>query len=81
MLFAANSAVQELSEPLREVYELAVIAGIEPADIAQMLGKKAETVRAYLSDARKQVKVRANERLADLMLYEPQEYRGEKWSQ
>ena len=76
MLCAANSAVQELSEPLREVYELAVIARIEPTDIARMLEKKPETVRAYLSTARKQVKARAIELLA--VLREPQQYYEEK---
>lgn len=76
MLCAANSAVQELSEPLREVYELAVIALIEPTDIARMLEKKPVTVRAYLSTARKQVKARANELLA--VLSEPQQYCEEK---
>jgi RNA polymerase sigma factor (sigma-70 family) len=78
MLCAANQAVEELSEPHREVYELAVIAGMEPADIAQMLEKKPGTVRAYLSKAREQVSTRAGELLAELELHERQKYRGEK---
>jgi RNA polymerase sigma factor (sigma-70 family) len=78
MLCAANLAVQELSEPQREVYELAVIAGMEPTDIAKMLEKKPGTVRAYLSTARKRVSARANELLAELELREQQKHGGEK---
>jgi RNA polymerase sigma factor (sigma-70 family) len=74
LLDAANRAVQELSEPLREIYELADIGRIEPADIAEMLQKKPATVRAYLSKAREQVRKRAYELLAD------PENREEKWS-
>jgi RNA polymerase sigma factor (sigma-70 family) len=78
MLCAANQAVEELSGPHREVYELAVIAGMEPADIAQMLEKKPGTVRAYLSVAREQVNTRANELLAELELHERPKHCGEK---
>jgi len=78
MLCAANRAIEELSEPHREVYELAVIAGMEPADIAQMLEKKPGTVRAYLSKAKEQVNARANELLAELELRERQKHCGEK---
>ena len=45
MLCPADHAIQELSAPDRAVYELAVIAWMEPADIAQMLDKKPGTVR------------------------------------
>lgn len=71
MLQAANNAVQELTEHHREVYELAVYARVEPTEIAKMLKKRAETVRAYLSEARKQVGERAHELLAELELREP----------
>lgn len=78
MLRAANQAVEELSGPHREVYELAVIAGMEPIDIAQMLEKKPGTVRAYLSMAREQVNTRASELLAELELHERPKHVGEK---
>jgi RNA polymerase sigma factor (sigma-70 family) len=78
MLRAANQAIEELSEPLREVFELAVIGELEPSDIALMLEKKSGTVRAYLSMARKQVKARADVLLAELELREQQKHCGEK---
>jgi RNA polymerase sigma factor (sigma-70 family) len=68
MLQAANSAVQELSEPHRAVYELAVYAQVEPKVIAETLNKNPATVRAYLSEARKHVEERAHELLAALEL-------------
>lgn len=70
MLRAANRAIRELSKHHRDIYELAVYAGIEPSEIAKMLQKKPGTVRAYLCQARKQVKKRAHQLLAELELGE-----------
>jgi RNA polymerase sigma factor (sigma-70 family) len=74
LLDAANMAVRELREPLREIYELADIGRIEPADIAEMLQINPGTVRASLCRAREQVRKRAYELLASPADYE------EKWS-
>ncbi|RKS70673.1 RNA polymerase sigma factor (sigma-70 family) [Actinomadura pelletieri DSM 43383] len=63
MLEAATQAFDELPGHLREVYELAVFAQLEPAEIAQTLGKRPATVRSHLSNARGQVQRRAEELL------------------
>jgi len=80
MLKAANLAVEQLSQHLRDVYELAVIAELSPAEIAKLLGKEPGTVRVYLSMARRQVRERADELLAELEQQRAQKYNGEKRS-
>ncbi len=65
MLRAANEALRGLPEYLREVYELTVFARLESAEIARLLDKSPVTVRAHLSNARKEIGRRVEKFLTD----------------
>jgi RNA polymerase sigma factor (sigma-70 family) len=62
-LEAALSALDDLPVYLREPYELEVYGGLKPVEIARLLGKPPETIRAYLSVARATIR----ERVAELL--------------
>ncbi|MFE7839482.1 RNA polymerase sigma factor [Streptomyces sp. NPDC057474] len=54
-LQAAKRAVAELPDYLREPFQLKIYSGLAPREIAAILGKKPQSIRAHLSVAKKRV--------------------------
>ncbi|MFG6201001.1 sigma-70 family RNA polymerase sigma factor [Nonomuraea sp. JJY05] len=63
-LEAANEAIAELPDHLKQPFLIWLEADLEPRQIADILGKKPETIRPYLATARKYVRMRTLELLA-----------------